>query len=72
MDFNKESLKDVLQRAGYEDDRKTLFIWEGVCMYLDPKSVDTILAFIADSSHRESSIAFDYAITISDKFKIYG
>ena len=74
MDFNRESLKDVLHCAGYEDDRKTLFIWEGVCMYLEPKSVDTILAFITDSLHRESAIAFDYAITISDdnSHKYYG
>ena len=74
MDFNRESLKDVLRHAGYEDDRKTLFIWEGVCMYLEPKSVDTTLAFIADSSHRESVIVFDYAITISDEtnHKYYG
>jgi len=74
MDFNRESLKDVLHCAGYEDDRKTLFIWEGVCMYLEPKSVDTILAFITDSLHRESAIAFDYAITISDEaiHKYYG
>jgi methyltransferase (TIGR00027 family) len=74
MDFNKESVKDVLQCAGYEDDRKTLFIWEGVCMYLEAKSVDTILAVITDSSHRESAIAFDYAITIADdnSHKYYG
>jgi methyltransferase (TIGR00027 family) len=74
MDFNRESLKDVLHCAGYEDDRKTLFIWEGVCMYLEPKSVDTILAVTTDSSHRESAIAFDYAITISDdnSHKYYG
>ena len=74
MDFNKDSLKDVLQCAGYEDDRKTLFIWEGVCMYLEAKSVDTILAFVTDSSHRQSAIAFDYAITISDdnRHKYYG
>jgi methyltransferase (TIGR00027 family) len=74
MDFNKDSLKDVLQCAGYEDDRKALFIWEGVCMYLEAKSVDTILAFVTDSSHRQSAIAFDYAITISDdnRHKYYG
>lgn len=66
IDFNKDSLKDVLQRAGYKGDKKALFIWEGVCMYLEPKSVDGILEFIAHSSHRESVIAFDYAITFSD------
>jgi methyltransferase (TIGR00027 family) len=66
LDFNKESLKDVLQYAGYEDSKKTLFTWEGVCMYLEPKSVDSILGFVSHSSHVKSLIAFDYAITISD------
>ena len=66
LDFNKESLKDVLQNAGYKDDKKALFIWEGVCMYLEPKSVDAIFGFITHSSHSRSVIAFDYAITISD------
>ena len=43
-------------------------------MYLEAKSVDTILAVITDSSHRESAIAFDYAITIADdnSHKYYG
>jgi methyltransferase (TIGR00027 family) len=30
IDFNKESLKNVLEKAGYENNEKTLFIWEGV------------------------------------------
>lgn len=74
VDFNKESLKDALERAGCKNDRKTLFIWEGVCMYLEPESVDAILGFITHSSHQNSMIAFDYVITISDENRphIYG
>jgi methyltransferase (TIGR00027 family) len=74
INFNKESLKDVLRDAGYEDNRKTLFLWEGVCMYLEPKAVDAVLGFIAHSSHKESVIAFDYVITVSngDSNKYYG
>ena len=66
MDFDKDPLKDVLERAGYEENRETLFIWEGVCMYLEPTSVDAVLGFIADTSHDESVIVFDYAVSISD------
>jgi methyltransferase (TIGR00027 family) len=66
MDFNKESLKDALQSAGYEGSKKTLFSWEGVCMYLDPTSIDSILGLVSHSSHAKSVVAFDYAITVSD------
>ena len=30
IDFSREQLIDVLQQAGYERNRHTLFIWEGV------------------------------------------
>lgn len=66
IDFDRESLKDVLERAGYESHKKTLFIWEGVSYYLEPASVDATLEFVGRSSHRESTIAFDYAISVSE------
>jgi len=67
MDFNKESLQNVLKNAGYNNDEKTLFIWEGVSYYLEPESVDATLEFVKKSSHNESVIAFDYAISISEE-----
>jgi len=67
INFNKESLKSVLEKAGYENSEKTLFIWEGVSYYLDPESVDATLEFVNNSSHNESVIAFDYAISISEE-----
>jgi methyltransferase (TIGR00027 family) len=66
IDFNKESLKDVLENAGYNPAEKTLFIWEGVSYYLDAESVDATLAFASHAAHPESTIAFDYTITLSD------
>lgn len=66
IDFNEEPLQGVLARAGYEDDKKTLFLWEGVSMYLESGSVDAILALVARSSHRESAVLFDYAVSLSD------
>jgi len=41
IDFNNESLKDVLEKTGYQSQGKTLFIWEGVSYYLDAESVDS-------------------------------
>jgi len=67
IDFNKQSIKNVLEKAGYINNEKTLFIWEGVSYYLEPESVDATLEFVNNSSHNESVIAFDYLISISEK-----
>ncbi len=74
INFNKESLKDVLEKAGYETNKATLFIWEGVSYYLEPESVDETLEFVKNASHTESVLAFDYAISISEENinKYYG
>jgi methyltransferase (TIGR00027 family) len=67
INFNKESLKEVLEKAGYEHQKKTLFIWEGVTGYLDTESVDKTLEFISTCTNNESIIAFDYNITIMEE-----
>ena len=67
INFNKESLKDVLEKAGYNNQKKTLFLWEGVSYYLDSESVDTTLEFVSHSSHKESLIVLDYTISISEE-----
>ena len=73
INFNKESLKNVLEKAGYENHEKTLFIWEGVSYYLEPESVNATLEFVKNTSHNESVIAFDYAISISkENINYYG
>lgn len=67
INFNKESLKDILEKAGYDNHEKTLFLWEGVSYYLESESVDATLKFVSHSSHNESVIALDYAISISEE-----
>lgn len=67
IDFNKELLSDVLERAGYDNRGKTLFIWEGVSYYLDAESVDATLEYVRQSSRGENAVAFDYTISISDE-----
>lgn len=67
IDFNKESLEKVLEKAGYENHKETLFLWEGVSYYLESESVDTTLEFVSQSSHYESVIALDYAISITEE-----
>jgi methyltransferase (TIGR00027 family) len=67
INFNKESLKNILEKAGYDNHEKTLFLWEGVSYYLDSESVDSTLEIVNHNSHNESVIAFDYLISISEE-----
>ncbi|MBN1978115.1 MAG: SAM-dependent methyltransferase [Anaerolineae bacterium] len=60
IDFNKQRLADVLAQAGYRDGQQTLFLWEGVTMYLEPEAVDGTLAFIRGSAAEGSVVVFDY------------
>jgi methyltransferase (TIGR00027 family) len=46
--------------CGYDRRLKTLFIWEGVTMYIAADAVDATLAFVAQNSGAGSSIIFDY------------
>lgn len=74
IDFNKQSLADVLSAAGYEGRQKSLFIWEGVTMYLTPDAVDSTLDFIRNSATEGSVVAFDYiyASVLRRENKFYG
>ena len=67
IDFNNQSLESALTSAGYQKGKRTLFIWEGVCMYLETKSVRDTLAFIQQSSTSDSLLAFDCVVSFSDK-----
>jgi methyltransferase (TIGR00027 family) len=60
IDFIKQRLADVLSEAGYRDRQQTLFLWEGVTMYLEAEAVDSTLAFIRSSAAEGSIVAFDY------------
>ena len=60
IDFNTQNLGDVLNKAGYAINQNTLFIWEGVTMYLSADAVDENLAFIATNNALGSSVYFDY------------
>jgi methyltransferase (TIGR00027 family) len=60
IDFNKQTLGEELIRAGYDRNKKTLFIWEGVTMYISEEAVVGTLRFIADQSSPGSLVVFDY------------
>ena len=60
IDFNTQTLEQRLPEAGYNPALKTLFIWQGVSMYLTAEAVDATLAFVVRHAGRGSAIVFDY------------
>jgi methyltransferase (TIGR00027 family) len=60
IDFTKEKLSTVLQKAGYSTTQKSLFIWEGVTYYLPPEAIDETLRFVSKDSAHGSALIFDY------------
>lgn len=60
VDIGVDKLDQRLLESGYDRSRKTLFIMEGLFMYLPPETVDETLSFIAQNSGRSSAIVFDY------------
>lgn len=60
INFDTDDLKKRLFRAGYDPTRQSLFLWEGVTMYITDTAVDHTMAFVKTNSGPGSSIAFDY------------
>ncbi len=63
VDFNTQTLQQRLPECGYNEQLQTLFIWEGVVMYLDQAAVESTLSFIARHSGAGSQVVFDYIYT---------
>ena len=66
INFEADDLKKTLMEAGFSEEKKTVFIWEGVTYYLNSEVVDDMLAFVRANSPSGSSIGFDYA-SLSDE-----
>jgi methyltransferase (TIGR00027 family) len=60
IDFDKESLPAKLDEAGFCKHRRSLFILEGLVMYLQPGSVDATFQTIRDYAGKGSWVVFDY------------
>ncbi len=75
VDFNAPAmLGERLRAGGYDEQRKTLFIWQGVTYFLTAAGIDSTLAFIAQHSGRGSTVIFDYCYTetLRDTSRGYG
>ncbi len=59
IDFSHDSIIQKLQTAGFQRFRKTLFIWEGVTLFLNQDILEKTLGRIADICP-DSRIVFDF------------
>jgi methyltransferase (TIGR00027 family) len=60
LDFNIQSLAELLAVPGYDAALPTFFLWEGVTYYLTAAGIDATLGFVAGHAAPGSRIAFDY------------
>jgi methyltransferase (TIGR00027 family) len=60
IDFGRESLDSVLERAGHDPLSPTCWIWEGVVMYLTRAVMRTTLAAVARRSAPGSTLIVNY------------
>ena len=60
IDFERESLGEVLDRAGHNRSSPTCWIWEGVVMYLTRDAMRATLAGIAGRSSPGSTLIVNY------------
>ena len=61
-DFTTRPLDAVLRDAGYDRTQRTLFIWEGLTMYLPEAANLSTLRFIRSGSASGSSVVYDYVL----------
>ncbi|EGW39309.1 SAM-dependent methyltransferase [Desulfosporosinus sp. OT] len=60
INFKSDVLEKVLFKAGFDKNKKALFIWEGVMYYLPAEAVNNTLKFVKLNSPVGSTICFDY------------
>jgi len=74
IDFNKERLEEKLDQAGFVAGKRTLFLLEGVTMYLSRDAVEGTFRLISGASGKGSMVVFDhiYGDVLRQENKYYG
>jgi methyltransferase (TIGR00027 family) len=62
IDFDRESPVELLKAAGFVVGRRSLFLLEGVLMYLQPESVDEAFRAMRALGGPGSRVVFDYVL----------
>jgi methyltransferase (TIGR00027 family) len=60
IDFDREILPAKLNESGFYKQKRSLFIMEGLLMYLQPQSVHAIFQTIQEYAGEGSRVVFDY------------
>lgn len=61
IDFERDDLGEVLARAGHDRAARTVWLWEGVTMYLAREALEATLAVVRDRSTPGSRLLVTYA-----------
>ncbi len=60
VDYRTRYFISALKKAGFDENRKTLFICEGTTQFMDEKIVDTTLRYIAQRTNPDNKVIFSY------------
>lgn len=74
LDMEKRSLAETLEQAGFEKGRRTLFLLEGLLMYLQKEAVNETFHVLQQFAGAGSLVAFDYvrAAILQGEDTMYG
>ncbi|KPU46328.1 leucine carboxyl methyltransferase [Oxobacter pfennigii] len=61
IDFDHDSIADVLSSKGYPKNAMTFFIWEGVTQYLTQEGIESVFDFLSNAE-AGSKLAFTYVL----------
>jgi len=60
VDFARDSLEEALANTGHDANEPTMWVWEGVVMYLTPADAEATLAVIERRSAPRSGLSITY------------
>jgi len=63
IDFNKELIEEKLKKYDFKPQKKTLFVLEGLTMYLSQDAVDETFRLIYEWGDQNSEVVFDYVFS---------
>jgi methyltransferase (TIGR00027 family) len=66
VDFEEQTLAEVLQSCGYDPEQRAFFAWLGVVQYLAPGAVRSSLQDLAACTASGSELVFDYLLPASE------
>ena len=72
LNFNTGSLARALEGAGFDSQKKSFFLWEGVTFYLRPEAVAATLDCIKIHGAPGSEVAFDFIELWPGIFESFG